>query len=601
MCSSDLAGAAAAPGRYALGDLRIERGADGIVRLYAVAREDGTSEDVAGGLVYDTTTTRAQFTFDWEAVGDASTQQGVLILQARKAGPVMNRAELAIANAPKGLTLTVTHPHRPDFKETWDNLPQKLEDLIAVLNGRASADPRDDAVQSGDIPFYAYATDGPRTGRNEAYASELVQAAALDTPNNGADALVQPGTAQFRQQGNFTGWTRAPLAVSGRFGDNGFGPVVATVDLIKDRLERLRVPGDFAVESWVRPGSLEAAQRVFNWHQLDGDGFSVSLDPEPAFAFPVDTELLHVTLAETTTERWFGEFTEEEAGQSEFKGCNIQVGFHVPHSGGEGAEASLLTHTTIQNNARPDLEKLFTELHQLRQDQVSAFTDADKRKKAQEQLDDWWEAVAKSDNTDRYWGLDDHIAVEVNVDLHVTLEGPLARLSISYSVLAKINLPEDPDNEDQEFWTEPITGKKKTKAETRRYIETKLVPLWTNFTEGRQVKPPETTWKLRDESRKEHRLSADRITLAEGTLTAQEGSWVEVDLTLVPNDGVPLITKSSALHFHSGSARVHVDGKLAGELSSDTVWIGPPIDPSNTQVTLGARRSEEHTSELQSH
>ena len=584
-------------------DPRLFLGADGIVRMYTIAREGqegggAESEEFVGGLVYDTTTTRAQFTFDWEAVGerddDSSTQEGSLILQARKAGPVMNRAELAMESSRGNLDLTITHPHRPDLEETWRNLPAKLEDLIAVLNGRAGTDPDDDAVRAGDIPLYSYVSDGPQR-RTEAHASELVQAAALSTANNGADALVQPGNAKLRQQGNFTGWTRAPLAVSGRFGDAGAGPVVAAVDLNDDRDERLRVPGDFGVEAWLRPGSLEGPQRVLNWHQLQGDGFSVSLEPEPAFAFPVgedDAERLQVTLANTQRESWFGR-------SDNFVGGTIQVGIHVPHSGGEGAEASLLTHATSQDTSA-DLQALFKELRDLRKEQVDKISDNDERTKAQTELDGWWKSITDADETDRYWALDQHVAVRAEVRLHVTLEGPLARLSISHDIEVNGDLAEDADTEADKFWIEPITTNELSRADTRTYIEDTLVPLWKEFSEGELVTPPQTDWKLAASTRKGHRLSQNPIMLGEGTLAAQEGTWVHIDLVVAPwapsetsepTKIVKLLTKSSPdLRFNSGTGRVYVGGKLAGALASEESWVEPPLEPTKTLFTLGARR-----------
>lgn len=568
------------PGWDIRSDPRLFLGADGIVRLYMVARETGESEEVPGGLVYDTTTTRAQFSFAWEAEGDSSVQDGSLILQAHKAGPVMNRAELAMESSRNNLDLTITHPHRPDLEETWRNLPSKLEDLIAVLNGRAGTDPDDDAVRAGDVPLYSYVSDGPQR-RNEAYASELVQAVALSIPNNGADALVQAGEAKPRQQGNFTGWTRAPLAVSGRFGDNGHGPVVATVDLNKDRHERLRVPGDFAVESWLRPGSLEASQRVLNWHQVKDDGFSIALEPEPAFAFPVNEdnpERLHVTLADTAGESWFGQ---SDSDAPDFEGCAFQIGMHVPHSGGEGAEASLLTHAT-RRETTADLETLFRELRSVAKDQV-----------AKTELDAWWKDITEGD-TGRYWDLDEYLAIRVEVNFHVTLEGPLARFGISHDLSIDENLPVESDQEDKEFWIEPITEEKLTRKETRAYIKGKLLPLWKEFSEGKTVDPPKKSdWQLKDEDRKGHKLSQqDPILLAEGTLTAQEGTWVEIDLTLAPSEpggSSRLLTQSPAPRFNSGTASVYVDGKLAGTAVSEDTWIEAPVAPTSTLFTLGAR------------
>lgn len=178
------------PGWQIGSDPRLFVAADGIVRLYATATQRGSDEIVAGGLVYDTTTTRAQFTFAWKAEGESSIGEGELVLQARLAGPVMNRAVLTMEEDGDGLILEISHPYRDDLAETWTGLPRQLEELAAVLNGRASADEKDDAVKAGDVPFYAYGTLGPQRGRDETYASDLVQAMAVSVPDNGAPALV---------------------------------------------------------------------------------------------------------------------------------------------------------------------------------------------------------------------------------------------------------------------------------------------------------------------------------------------------------------------------------------------------------------------------
>jgi hypothetical protein len=147
-------GLLAVPGWQIGSDPRLFAGADGNVRLYATARQEGSQQQTAAGLVYDTTT-RAQFSFGWKAEGEGSSRQGQLILQARLAGPVMNRAELTLEEDGDGLILKILHPHREDLAEIWSGLPRRLEDLSAILNGRASDDPRDDSVKSGDVVFYA--------------------------------------------------------------------------------------------------------------------------------------------------------------------------------------------------------------------------------------------------------------------------------------------------------------------------------------------------------------------------------------------------------------------------------------------------------------
>jgi hypothetical protein len=119
------------------GDPQLYIGADGLVRLYTVAaRNDGApAGTVAGELVYDTTTTRAQFVAEWEAAGDQSVEQGEFVFQARVPGPVMNRATIAIADGDgDALTVEVRHPHRPDLDQTYADLPRDLAGFTETIN-----------------------------------------------------------------------------------------------------------------------------------------------------------------------------------------------------------------------------------------------------------------------------------------------------------------------------------------------------------------------------------------------------------------------------------------------------------------------------------
>ncbi|MGD9100922.1 MAG: LamG domain-containing protein, partial [Anaerolineae bacterium] len=111
-------------------------------------------------LQYDTTCTRAQFRFEWQATIEAtgSSEKGEIILAARASGPIMNRTQVALQEDGAGLKLVIENSCI-GLTETWTQLPRKVVGLIEILNGRASVDPADEAVEKGDKVYYDYASN----------------------------------------------------------------------------------------------------------------------------------------------------------------------------------------------------------------------------------------------------------------------------------------------------------------------------------------------------------------------------------------------------------------------------------------------------------
>jgi len=586
----------AVPERKIVGDPHLFLGADGIVRLYTVAEEvvDATARRFAASLVYDTTTTRAQFSFPWQATprgaaksGGAKSAkgqiaEGLMILTARIAGPVMNRAQVTLEDDPKHsgkLRLTTTHPHRPELKETWSNLPKQLEALMQVLNGRASSEAEDGATH------FDYAQHGPR-GDKQPYPSELFQAAATLLPDNGADAIVQTGEARRRQQGNFTGWTRAPLMVSGKFGDGGSKPITAGVDLTTDAVGSLRCQGDFAVEAWIRSGTESRPQRIWNWHQAaaDGasDGVSLAIAPAPSFGFPTNAAPDHLVLRETRSTpsqstTWFRD--------ADKPATTMLVRFQVPHGGGEGARSDLLT-LICEDTLDADLEALFQHLGELHRQDIASKPDKVAQQAA---LTSWLSHVPVLRSLNPYF------KIKSRFELRMGVRGTTVLVETSGDVQGEAAIPDAP-GQPAKFFTNPFTRKDLTRAETAVFLES-LVKLRDDLMAGNLVSPPGTKWSVQDAVATGQRLlKGSTRSLVEFPLVGKESEFVDVAVTLDPQESTSLRLFGTAnrqpamARINRGKADIVVNGVKSAEWQSKDVgesWIAPSATPQHARLVLG--------------
>jgi hypothetical protein len=221
--------------------------ADGLIHLYTSARpidpSNSGNEDKLGELVvlqYDTSSTRPQFRFVWTATveGTERSEEGELLLTARASGPIMNRAQLTLEKDGNALKLVIRHPGL-ELEESWRKLPPNVEDLIVILNGEASADRADEAVQKGEKIFYAYDKHVRYNGKPlpgvvsegkvQPVASPTFMAGGIIKPNNGAEPLLspQPATRRWRPArrcdgGPVEGQAHGP-EFSGRFCSGSLG------------------------------------------------------------------------------------------------------------------------------------------------------------------------------------------------------------------------------------------------------------------------------------------------------------------------------------------------------------------------------------------
>ncbi len=568
-------GVLAPPGFDLLGDANLFIGADGIVRLYVVAQEAGdeTAELELGSLVFDTTTTRTQFTLPWEAVAGTSTRTGELVLQARLAGPVMNRARLELTEMGEFLELRITHPHRDDLAETWLQLPRDLVEFVAVLNGRATMDDEDEAYLSGDVPYYNYDASGPKTGGP--YPSDLVQADVAAAPDNGADPVVRAPvdttgattTAPMRQQGNFTGWTRAPLAVSGRFGEvtetihrsDGFSTEVGTgeylaascsLDPADDLLENLRIPADFAYEFWLAPMEAEGRSVVFNWLQGDDDGTSLQVSGQRAFGFSETLTTLTLSpdpsLTPMPTRSWF----------TDNAGLGLRAIVQLPFGGGEGGLETVLTQRT-------ELEGSIT-MGDVIDRIVSLETMATPRNLSTAQLNTW----ILDANAD--WAtFIDAVTVEIVVEARLGMRGSRLLFEMYHQILLDTDA---------------------TAATAAIASATSWIAMYEAMVTGEAFHPMggPSGWQLTD-TEATTALEAS-TSLLNQTLTQSEGDEVAIAISAQTSTDSDLFVGLAGVSTVTGNLYGYVDNEQVTSLDASTAqmrWLAPATGNVHGALTLG--------------
>ncbi|HEY5850286.1 MAG TPA: LamG domain-containing protein [Lysobacter sp.] len=137
-------------------------GSDGLVHLYFQSRDD-----VFSVAQYDAAIARAIYYVPWttQAATPGDGQAQAMALVAHRAGTLMNGCAVVVtpATAETG-TATVTRADlctlqmttRTNAGETWRGVPRSLMRCIEVLTGRASGDPSDPKLRSGETHFFDY-------------------------------------------------------------------------------------------------------------------------------------------------------------------------------------------------------------------------------------------------------------------------------------------------------------------------------------------------------------------------------------------------------------------------------------------------------------
>lgn len=511
------------------------RGADGIVRVYLAARHEDADEASAATLVYDTTSTRAQFTFPWKATTDNNERTGVVVMSGRKVGPILNRAQLQLDEGPGGLKLTISHPHVPHYREEWFDLPRELADFVKVINGGASDDANADDVRNGSVPYYNYAAKGPYGDRSGPYASELFQAAAASAPDNGGEALVVAGAAASRQQGNFTGWTRAPLAVSGRFGthtvhdDNGVmsAGLLATAASTLDGVVPLRAPGDFALELWANPAGELGRQTLVCWHQEQGDGVSLAIEPVENFAFSDADVGGHVLLATTADVRLTN------------GGLAMQSRFQIPHGGSGGASGDLIVEASSVSWTL-DADGIIDEVLALR----IAEADTEEDKTAAQT---WADSVRPAD------------------------DAPATTIAGSVTVIMKVQ-------------------GRRVLLTTRQTLEQpsagSIADLWLALLTGKPAAPDGETWSVSRDAAASEPLDTE-VVLLDAKLSEPEGTYVTVDMRLTTRADVQAQVELTSDMLRTISTAECLVGGVQLATSDSSVWVRAGDVPASARVLLG--------------
>ena len=531
------------------------RGADGIVRVYLAAKHQKDDQPSAGTLVYNTTSTRAQFTLPWlsttEATGttEATEQTGAVIMQGRKPGPILNRTQLNLEAGSQSdtLTLTISHPYLPDLKtyeEVWHDLPTSLSEFIQVINGTASSEPDAADVLNGDLPYYAYAEKGPYGDRQGPYASELFRAIAPLVSDNGGIPRLQPGVALIRQQGNFTGWTRAPLAVSGRFGTHematGSDPtetekvkVIATATSALAGTLPLRAPGDFAFELWANPkGGTKERQTLMCWHQEKGDGVSLAIAPVDSFAFSDNSIGSSISLAE---------------GMNLLdSGIAFEAQFQIPQGGAGGNAGNLIvvvTNETWELNANSIIDQVLD----LRIEQPGLSEEDIAAARA-------WATAARPD-----------------------LENPAVTIAGTITVALKVQ------------------ERRVLVTATQRLADAdagSIADLWLQLVQGESASPAGESWSVKRAIAPEP-INAESVLL-DTKLVEAEGSDVTVEIIVTPVDeGSSLIELTHDMRPIGSEAICTVNGRELTRQNRPETWMQSGNSVSRGEILLGTDNPNE--------
>jgi hypothetical protein len=528
------------------------RGADGIVRVYLAAQHENDDEPSAGTLVYDTTTTRTQFTFDWVSTTDTNERRGTVIMQGRKPGPILNRAKLTLEQgAEEGkLKLTITHPYVLNYHEEWLDLPASLTEFITVINGGASDNPDSDDVLNGNLPYYPYAAKGPYGDRQGPYASDLFQAMATAIPDNGGTPLLQPDDASSRQQGNFTGWTRAPLAVSGRFGthqiDDGSSgttevKVMATADATLNGTLPLRAPGDFAVELWANPAGNSGRQTLMCWHQAQDDGVSLAIEPVNNFAFS-DAPGGHVVLAETAG---------QAIADANNPGTAFEARFQIPHGGSGGASGDLVLVESSES-WELDADAIINEALALRLADVTEDADVTAA--------NTWATSARPAGNDPAVTIGGTVTVAMKVQGRRVLVTATQRIS------------------------EPDAGS--------------IADLWLKLVTGGSASPADEDWSVARQGENGEAYEPvepvdTEVMLFDTKLAEPEGAYVTVAVTVDPTDDAAMVEMTKDMARATSSSTCTVDGRLLASSDSAGLWVRASNPPPSARIVLGTADAEE--------
>lgn len=134
-------------------------GTDGLVHLYFQS-----ADDVFSVAQYDAAIARAIYYVPW-ATPSATPSDGqaqAMALVAHRAGTLMNGCAVSVtpAKTETGATradlCTLDMTTTTNASETWRGVPRDLARCIEVLTGRASGDPSDPALKSGQTHFFDY-------------------------------------------------------------------------------------------------------------------------------------------------------------------------------------------------------------------------------------------------------------------------------------------------------------------------------------------------------------------------------------------------------------------------------------------------------------
>jgi hypothetical protein len=123
------------------------------VHLYYEGASGNGRDGLFTVVQYDAESSRATYQLDWDATAANHTETGTLELVAARSGAFMNQSTITVGAAPDDLC-TLAIADGQGRSESWRGVPRLLGRFADALNGTATGDPADPAVQAGEKGFY---------------------------------------------------------------------------------------------------------------------------------------------------------------------------------------------------------------------------------------------------------------------------------------------------------------------------------------------------------------------------------------------------------------------------------------------------------------
>ncbi|WP_063847318.1 LamG-like jellyroll fold domain-containing protein [Burkholderia pyrrocinia] len=268
-------------------------GGDSMLHLYYAQRGNGNLM----AAHFSTVTARASFGVRWLAADPDkpdNDQTGDAVFIARSPGAWVNPVSttprliaITIDASDAGLC-TVELRSNQGLVETWPKVPRGLDAFAQVINGEAMQQTDDPTAAQQGVVLYDYtqvavqatgAQQGPQPASGA--GSNLFSVMTDVWPDNGMPALMQAtdgkASPSSRRAGIDGWWLYDPPLADIDMTDPGQFIQVFTADQVASYEGTLILPGDAALEAWVKPAAFSSGENatVLVFDKPDG-----SADPE---------------------------------------------------------------------------------------------------------------------------------------------------------------------------------------------------------------------------------------------------------------------------------------------------------------------------------